>query len=70
MALTGLLANGEKLLHELHKHQEVDTKNVGIELTDFEAAVEEFRICYAEWFGEMKPDRKAAILKGAFGVTA
>ena len=69
VVLTGILANGEKLLHELTKHQEVDTKNIGIELVDFQACVEEFRLCYAEWFGDMKPERKKAILEGAFGVT-
>jgi hypothetical protein len=69
VVLTGILANGEKLLDELTRHQEVDTKNVGIELRDVQSAVEEFRLCYAEWFGDMKPERKKAILKEVFGVT-
>lgn len=70
VVLTGILANGEKLLHELTRHHEVDTKNVGISLADVEAAVEEFRICYLEWFGGMKQERKAAILRVLSGVTA
>jgi hypothetical protein len=69
-SLTGMLANGEKLLHELARHQDVDTKNVGIELSDVQASVEELRLSYAEWFSDMKPERKAAILKGVFGVAA
>ena len=67
--LTGILANGEKILHELSRHQQVDTKNVGIELADVQATVNEFRLCYAEWFGDTKPTRKEAILKELFGVT-
>jgi hypothetical protein len=67
--LTGILANGEKLLQELARHQEVDTKNVGIELIDVQAAVEELRISYAEWFSDMKPERKKAIWGSVFGVT-
>jgi DNA-binding MarR family transcriptional regulator len=70
VVLTGILANGEKLLHELTRHQEVDTKNIGIQLVDVEAAVNEIRLCYAEWFGQMKPERQKAILKEAFGVTS
>jgi hypothetical protein len=66
--LTGLLANGEKLLDGLSRHSEVDTKNVGIDLGDVEAAVNEFRLCYAEWFSDAKPERKGAILKEIFGV--
>jgi hypothetical protein len=68
--LTGLMASGEKLLHELMKHVEVDTKNVGVELSDVQAAVNEFRLKYAEWFSDMKPERKAEILGEAFGVKA
>jgi len=67
--LTGILANGEKILHELSRHQQVDTRNVGIDLADVQATVNEFRLCYAEWFGDTKPDRKEAILKELFGVT-
>jgi hypothetical protein len=69
VALTGLLANGEKLLHELSRHHEVDTKNVGIELGDVQSAINEFRLSYVEWFGDTKPERKEAILKEVFGVT-
>jgi hypothetical protein len=67
--LTGILANGEKLLHELSRHEEVDTKNVGIDLGDVQAAINDFRLCYAEWFNDMKPERKEAILKESFGGT-
>jgi len=69
VVLTGILANGEKLLHELSRHQEVDTKNVGIDLGDVQSAVNEFRLCYAEWFGGMKPKRQEEILKEIFGAT-
>ncbi len=68
VVLTGLLANGEKLLHELSRHQEVDTKNVGIELRDVQLAINEFRLCYVEWFGDTKPERKEDILREIFGV--
>jgi hypothetical protein len=67
--LTGILANGEKLLQELARHQEIDTKNVGIELIDVQASVEELRLSYAEWFSDMKPERKRAILGNLFSVT-
>ncbi|HTD65121.1 MAG TPA: hypothetical protein VK846_01155 [Candidatus Limnocylindria bacterium] len=67
VTLTGILASGEKLLHELVKHHEIDTKNVGIELADVQASVEELRLCYAEWFNDLKTERKAEILKGVFG---
>lgn len=70
VVLTGILATGEKLLHELSRHQEIDTKNVGIETADFQAAVEEFRLNYAEWFGDMRPERKNSIIKDVFGVPA
>ena len=66
--LTGILASGEKLLHELIKHHEVDTKNVGIELKDVQATVSELRLCYAEWFQDMKQERKEDILNTIFGV--
>jgi len=66
--LTGILASGEKLLHELFKHTEVDTKNVGIELPDVQSAVNELRLCYAEWFNDMKPERKKEIMSEVFGV--
>lgn len=66
--LTGLMANGEKLLHELNKHQEIDTKNVGIELRDLQSAVNELRLNYAEWFSDMKPERKEQVLREVFGV--
>ena len=66
--LTAILANGEKLLQELARHQEIDTKNVGIELVDVQSAVEELRLSYYEWFGDMKPERKRSILGGVFGV--
>jgi hypothetical protein len=66
VSLTGMLANGEKLLHELTKHHEVDTKNVGIDLADVEAAVQELRLCYAEWFSDLRPERKADILREVF----
>jgi len=69
VVLAGLLANGEKLLHGLSRHSEVDTKNVGIDLADVQAAVNEFRLCYAEWFSDTKAERKEAILKEIFGVT-
>ncbi len=69
VVLTGILANGEKLLHELTRHHEIDTKNIGISLADVQAAVEEFRLSYAEWFGGMKAERKKAILRGLLGVT-
>jgi hypothetical protein len=65
--LTGILANGEKILHELSRHRQVDTKNVGIDLADVQATVNEFRLCYAEWFGDTKPERKEAVLKELFG---
>ena len=66
--LTGILASGEKLLHELLKHVELDTRTVGIELQDVQAAVEELRMSYAEWFSDMTPDRKKQILAEVFGV--
>ena len=70
VTLTGMLANGEKLLHELRKHQDVDTKHVGIALPDVEAAVNELRLSHAEWFSDMKPERKSEILREVFGVEA
>jgi len=66
--LTGILASGEKLLHELLKHVELDTRTVGIDLQDVQAAVEELRMSYAEWFSDMTPDRKKQILAEVFGV--
>jgi len=66
--LTGLMANGEKLLHEAIKHQEIDTKNIGVEFQDVQAAVNEFRLAYMEWFSDLKPERKAGVLREVFGV--
>jgi hypothetical protein len=68
--LTGLLANGEKLLHDLHKHNEIDPKSIGIELKDVQSAVNEFRLAYAEWFNDMKQEKKASVLREVFGVQA
>jgi hypothetical protein len=68
--LTGVLANGEKLLHELNRHQKIDPKNIGVELRDVESTVNELRLCYQEWFADMKPERKKAILKEVFGVNS
>jgi hypothetical protein len=70
VVLTGVLANGEKLLHEVTRHHDVDTQNIGISLADVQAAVEEIRLCYAEWFGGMKSERKKAVLQGIFNATA
>lgn len=68
--LTGLLANGEKLLHELMKHEEIDTNNVGIELKNVQSSVNELRLNYAEWFSDMTGERKKGILGEVFGVEA
>ena len=65
--LTGVLANGEKLLHELRRHQEIDPKNVGVEMADVQSTVNDLRLCYAEWFNDMKPERKRTILNQVFG---
>jgi hypothetical protein len=65
--LTGLLANGEKVLHELTRHQEIDSKNVGIDLKDVQASVNELRLSYAEWFSDIKDERKGAVLREVFG---
>jgi hypothetical protein len=67
VTMTGLLANGEKLLHELNRHDEVDTAHVGIDLNDVSATVEDLRLSYAEWFSDMKAGRKADILREVFG---
>jgi len=66
--LTGLLANGEKLLHGLMKHHEIDPNNVGIDLKDVQSSVNELRLSYAEWFSDMKGERKGEVLREVFGV--
>jgi hypothetical protein len=65
--LTGILANGEKLLHELTKHQEADTSHVGIELEDVAAFVEDLRLSYSEWFSDIKSERKIRVMREVFG---
>ena len=58
----------QTIRQEATKHTEVDTKNVGIELPDVQSAVNELRLCYAEWFNDMKPERKKEIMSEVFGV--
>jgi hypothetical protein len=68
VVLTGVLANGEKLVHELLRHNQIDPKNVGVELGDVQSTVNDLRLCYAEWFSDMKQERKETILREVFGV--
>jgi hypothetical protein len=67
VVLTGLLAVGEKLLHEFQRHSEIETAQLGVELAEVQSAVNEIRLAYQEWFSDMKPERKKAILLEVFG---
>ena len=68
VVLTGVLANGEKLLHQIKRHEKVDPSNIGVQLEDVEATVGDLRLCYAEWFGDLKEERKKAIIHEVFGI--
>lgn len=66
VAITRALAQGESILLDLAKHQEIDTKNIGMEIADIEANVLFLRDLYASNFFEVHPDRAAEILTALF----
>lgn len=66
VAVTRALAQGESLLLDLNKHQEVDTKSIGMEIADIQANVQYLRDLYAARYFEVHPDRAARILETVF----
>ncbi len=68
--LSHLLAHGERLFLELHKHTDIDPKHIGVDIGEVQATVEELRLKLAEWFQEMTDERRSQILREAFGVEA
>ncbi|MBE0545164.1 MAG: hypothetical protein IH623_27825 [Verrucomicrobia bacterium] len=65
--LTHLMAQGEMLAMELRKHDDIDPKHIGLELTDIEATVQYLRDCHAGWFTDISDANKERILAEVFG---
>ena len=64
--LAALLAEGERLVTEIRAEGGLPRNKAGIKLSDIEATVEELYDTQAEWHGNMKPARRAQLLKQLF----
>jgi hypothetical protein len=62
-----LLGQGELLLLELKRHQEIDSVNIGVPFEDIAAQVEELRYDDRSRYGGMTPERRNQILREVFG---
>ena len=61
-----LIGDGERLRAALHAAGGLRANESGINLADFEAALEHLYDTQAVWHGEMTAERKAEILQGVF----
>ena len=66
--LATLIAEGERLLTEIGAHGGLARNPAGIKVSDIAATVEELQDTQAEWYGGMKSERKAELLKQIFDV--
>jgi len=66
--LAMLLAEGERLLTELRGSGGLSRNRAGIKLSDVEATVEELYDTQAEWYGNLKPERRREMLRQIFDV--
>jgi len=62
-----LLGQGELLLLELRRHQEIDSINIGVPFEDIAAQVEELRYDDRSRYGGMTSERRKEILREVFG---
>ncbi len=68
-AFTALLyGQGQILLIELKRHEEIDSHHIGVPFEDISAQVEELRYDYESRYGDMTPSRRKDILQEVFGV--
>jgi hypothetical protein len=68
-AFTALLeGQGQVLLIELKRHEEIDSHNIGIPFEDISAQVDELRYDYESRYGDMTPARRSGVLREVFGV--
>lgn len=64
--LAALIAEGERLVTEVRRGGGLARNPAGIKLSDVEATVEELYDTQAEWYGSLKPARRAALFKELF----
>ena len=64
--LTALIAEGERLLTELRRISGLPRNPAGIKLSDIQATLEELYDTQAEWHGNLKPQRRAALFRELF----
>lgn len=70
-AFTALLwGQGQVLLIELKRHEEIDSHSIGVPFEDISAQVDELRYDYQSRYGDMTPARRQEILREVFGVEA
>lgn len=67
--LAALIAEGERLLIEVHRSASLPRNAGGIKMSDIEATVEELYDTQAEWHGSLKPEHRAALFKQLFNVS-
>jgi hypothetical protein len=68
-AFTALLCGqGQVLLIELKRHEEIDSHNIGVPFEDIAAQVDELRYDYESRYGDMTLARRTDILREVFGV--
>lgn len=65
-SLAALIAEGERLLTEIRTEGGLPRNKAGIKFSDLAATVEELYDTQAEWHGDMKPQRRAELLKHIF----
>ena len=68
--LTTLIAEGERLLTEIRSEGGLPRNKSRIKASDVAATVEELYDTQAEWYGDMKPQRKAELLRQIFNGTS
>ena len=64
--LAALIAKDERLVTEVRRGGGLARNPAGIKLSDVEATVEELYDTQAEWYGSLKPARRAALFKELF----
>lgn len=67
--LASLIAEGERMLTTARSTGGLPRNKSGIKMSDIEATVEELYDTQAEWYGGMKPVRKAELLEQIFHVS-
>jgi hypothetical protein len=67
--LTGLLAEGERLLTEIRRAGGLPRNPSGIKLSDIQATLEELYDTQAEWHGSLKPEQRSALFSEIFDVS-